>query len=146
MWFGASYGSPMSRGGGSNLAAWTRDGCILFPRRIPGSKVPWEYQAGKADVDHFNREFKPDAARGGVCISRFDPRDSRTVDLTEAKENVWDFRASESPDGKQVVFCRAPTGETPTIWVMNADGSDPKPITKGIDNKGCDHPRWLPRK
>ena len=44
MWFAATYGDPKTRGGGSNVPAWTRDGSILFPRRIPGSKVPWEYQ------------------------------------------------------------------------------------------------------
>src|ERR1700693_2441835 len=33
MWFSASYGDPETRGGGSNLPAWTRDGEILFPRR-----------------------------------------------------------------------------------------------------------------
>ena len=146
MWFAATYGSPESRGSGSNLPAWTHDGAVLFPRRIPGSKVPWEYRIGKPDLDHFNRDYKPESARGGVCISRLDPRDSRITDLTTPQEGVWDFRVSESPDGKQIVFCRAPTGESPTIWVMNADGSDPKPITKGIDNKGVDHPRWLPRK
>ena len=33
MWFAATYGDPKTRGGGSNLPAWTRDGAILFPRR-----------------------------------------------------------------------------------------------------------------
>jgi TolB protein len=146
MWFAATYGSPESRGGGSNLPAWTHDGAVLFPRRIPGSKVPWEYRTGKADLDHFNRDYKPESARGGVCISRVDPHDSCITDLTTPQEGVWDFRASESPDGKQVVFCRAATGETPTIWVMNADSRDPQPITRGIDDKGADHPRWLLRK
>ena len=44
MWFAATYGDPKTRGGGSNVPAWTRDGSILFPRRLPGSRVPWEYQ------------------------------------------------------------------------------------------------------
>ena len=30
MWFAASYGNPGNRGGGSNVPAWTRDGCILL--------------------------------------------------------------------------------------------------------------------
>ncbi len=64
MWFGASYGNPRNRGGGSNLPAWTLDGQILFPRRLPGSKVAWEFQSQRPDTDHFNRDYKPELARG----------------------------------------------------------------------------------
>jgi len=39
---------------------------------------------------------------------------------------VWDFRASESTDGKYVAFCRAKTGGAPAIWVMDADGKNPR--------------------
>lgn len=145
MWFAASYGPAGRHGSGSNLPAWTPDGAILFPRRIPGSKVPWEYRVGTEDVDHFNRAFRPDSARGGVGISRLDPKDGRITDLTPPRPGVWDFRASASPDGKLVVFCRAATGESPTAWVMDADGRNPRPVTRGLDDKGVDHPRWLPR-
>jgi len=39
MWFAATYGTPQNRGGGSNLASWTRDGQILFQEgcRMPRS-------------------------------------------------------------------------------------------------------------
>ena len=50
-----------TRGGGSNLPAWTHDGKILFPRRKPDSKVAWEYQPQRPDLDHFNRDYKPEA-------------------------------------------------------------------------------------
>jgi TolB protein len=144
MWFAATYGSPETRGGGSNVPAWTRDGAILFPRRLPNSKVPWEYQPKRVDVDHFNRDYKPERARGGTEICRFDPRDNRVTVLTHSDPPVWDFRASASPDGRQVVFCRAKTGEAPGIWVMDADGRNPRLITRGQDDRGADHPRWLP--
>ncbi len=144
MWFAATYGPPTAKGGGSNLPAWTADGNILFPRRMPDSKVPWEYRVGQPDLDHFNRDYKPEAARGGVGISRLDPQSGAIVDLTPAREALWDFRASESSDGKQIVFCRAATGEPPSLWVMDADGKNQRQISKGIDDKGLDHPRWLP--
>jgi TolB protein len=143
MWFAATYGDPKTRGGGSNVPAWARDGSILFPRRLPGSKVPWEFQPQRPDLDHFNREFKPELARGGTEICRLDPRDGRITVLTRSNPAVWDFRASESPDGKYVAFCRAKTGAAPAIWVMDADGRNPRLITRGIDNRGADHPRWL---
>ena len=143
MWFAATYGDPKTRGGGSNLPAWTRDGSILFPRRQPNSKVAWEYQPGRVDVDHFNRDYKPELARGGTEICRLDPRDGRATALTPSESGVWDFRASQSPDGKQIVFCRATTGGAPAFWVMDADGKNPRLITRGQNDLGADHPRWV---
>jgi TolB protein len=145
MWFGATYGPPQRHGGGSNLVAWTRDGAILFPRRLPGAKVPWEFQPQRPDTDHFNREFKPEGARGGTEICRLDPRDGSVAPLTRSDPPVWDFRASESPDGRWIVFCRAATGESPGLWTMRADGSAPRLLTRGREDSGADHPRWLPQ-
>ncbi|HEX3727725.1 MAG TPA: hypothetical protein VHV08_15830, partial [Pirellulales bacterium] len=145
MWFAATYGDPKTRGGGSNVPAWTPDGAILFPRRLEGSKVPWEYRAGQPDLDHFNRDFKPELARGGTEICRLDPASGRIDALTHSEPAVWDFRASASADGKQIVFCRAATGAAPAIWVMDVDGKNAHPVTQGIDDRGADHPRWLPR-
>jgi hypothetical protein len=143
MWFAATYGDPKTRGGGSNVPAWTRDGSILFPRRLPGSKVAWEYQPQRVDVDHFNRDFKPELARGGTEICRLNPRDGRVTVLTQSDPPLWDFRASESSDGKYIAFCRAKTGEAPSIWVIDTDGKNPRLITHGVDNRGADHPRWF---
>ncbi len=145
MWFSANYGSPKTRGGGSNLPAWTSDGQILFPRKLPGSVVPWQFRVGKPDLDHFNRDFKPEEAQGGTEICKLDPRDGKQTALTSSDPPVWDFRASESPDGKQIVFARAKTGGAPAIWVMDADGKNAHEITKGRDELGADHPRWLPQ-
>jgi TolB protein len=144
MWFGATYGNPQQRGGGSNVAEWTHDGQVLFPRRLPGSKVPWEYQPQRPDTDHFNRDYKPDLARGGVQIARLDPRTGTVTALTEAIPGTWDFRASESPDGRSLVFCRAETGGVPAIWVADADGQNPRLLVRGLEGHGADHPRWLP--
>ncbi|NOS71582.1 MAG: serine/threonine protein kinase [Verrucomicrobia bacterium] len=145
MWFAATYGDAQNRGGGSNVPAWTRDGQILFPRRLPGSKVPWEFQSQRPDTDHFNRDFKPESARGGVEICRLNPREGKLTRLTHNEPPVWDFRSSESPDGRLIVFCRAETGGVPGIWVMNSDGSNQRLLTRGVDDKGADHPRWLPQ-
>jgi TolB protein len=144
MWFGATYGNPQNRGGGSNLAAWTRQGAILFPRRLPGSKVAWEFQPQRPDTDHFNRDYKPELARGGTELCRMDPGDGAITPLTRCTPPSWNFRASESTDGRQIIFCRAATGGSPAIWVMDADGSHAREMTKGLGNGGADHPRWLP--
>ena len=144
MWFAATYGNPENRGGGSNIAAWTRDGQILFPRKLPGAKVAWEFQPQRPDTDHFNRDFKPELARGGVEICRLNPRSGSVTRLTQTSPPVWDFRASESPDGRFVVFCRAETKGVPAIWVMDSNGQNQRLLTRGFEAKGADHPRWLP--
>jgi Tol biopolymer transport system component len=143
-WFAATYGPPNARGGGSNIPVWTPDGQLLFSRRLPGSIVPWQYQPQRPDVDHFNRDFKPDAARGGTEICRFDPNTGKTIRLTHSGPSVWDFRASVSPSGSQIVFCRAATGHVPALWVMNADGTEARQVATGRDGQGADHPRWVP--
>ena len=145
VWFGATYGSLENHSGGSETLYWSRDGKVLCSRRLPGSKVPWEFQAQRPDTDHFNRDYKPDLARGGTEICKIDPRDGSVTRITQPGAGVWDFRASESPDGKQIVFCRAKTGEPPAIWMMNSDGTKQRELTKGIDQRGADHPRWVPQ-
>jgi Tol biopolymer transport system component len=143
MWFAATYGDPKTRGGGSNVPAWTPDGKILFPRGLPNSRVAWEPQPNRPDVDHFNRDFKPELARGGTEICRLDPSNGHVTRLTHNEPPVWDFRSSESPDGRQIVFCRAATGSPPAIWVMDPDGANQRLVTRGLENRGADHPRWL---
>ena len=144
MGFGATYGNPQNRGGGSNLAGWTRDGKILFARRLPHSKVAWEYQRQRPDTDHFNRDCKPELAKGGTEICQLDPTDGSMESLTQNKPPVWDFRASESPSGRQIAFCRAETGGIPGLYVMGRDGNSPCLLTRGWKGQGVDHPRWLP--
>lgn len=143
MWFAATYGNADNPGGGSNVPSFTREGKILFPRRIKGSRVAWAYRVGQPDLDHFNRDYRPDQAKGGTSICQLDPTTGEEVDLTPPTDGVWDFRAIESPDGKLIAFCRAKTGEAPALWVLNADGTNPRELTRGIDDRGADHPRWL---
>jgi Tol biopolymer transport system component len=57
---------------------------------------------------------------------------------------VWDFRTSESPTGKRIVFCRCAVGETPALWVMNTHGGSERLLTRGIEESDADQPRWLP--
>jgi Tol biopolymer transport system component len=145
LWFGATYGYPGNRSGGSNTPVWTGDGKILVSHRLPDSKVPWEYQADRPDTDHFNRDFKPELARGGTEICRIDPQDGSVERLTRSDPPVWDFRQSESSDGEQMIFCRAETGGVPAVWVADADGENQRMLTKGLDERGADHPRWVPQ-
>ncbi len=145
LWFAATYGPPERHGGGSNLVAWARDGTLLVSQRSPNAQVPWAYQAQRKDVDHFNRDFAPELARGGAQICRIDIATGASEPLTPSEEHMWYFRQSQSPDGTQLLFCRAKTGDSPSIWVADADGLNGRELTKGFEDKGADHPRWLPQ-
>ncbi len=142
-WFAATYGDQRTRGGGSNIPAWTRDGRVLFPRRLPGSQVPWVYQPDRPDVDHFNRDFHPEAARGGTEICSLSPSGGEATPLTHSQPQAWDFRSSQSADGKHLVYCRAETGGAPAVYVADAQGRETRLITRGRDDLGADHPRWV---
>ncbi len=142
MWFAATYGNPQTRGGGSNVPAWTNSGRIIYPRRSPGAKVPWQYRTGQPDLDHFNRDYKPQEAVGGVQLCELDPETGTHIELTKLEDRVWDFRGSPSPDGKYVAFCRALTGQAPELWLLNRASGHSQRLTQGIDDLGADHPRW----
>jgi len=144
LWFAASYGSPSNRGSGSNVPIWSKDGTILFSRRLPNSKTAWEYQNDRVDVDHFNREFKPELAQGGTEICRMDPDTGTVIRITHSDPPVWDFRQVESSDAEHILFCRAETGRSSGLWIMDSDGSNQRLLTRGVDNLGADHPRWIP--
>lgn len=144
MWFAATYGNIRHHGGGSNVVAWTRDGRLLYPRRMPGSEVPWRFQPDRPDTDHFNRDFQPESARGGTWIDRIDPRTGKSEAMTGPTEGTWDFRCSESEDGCWITFCRATTGGLPSLWVQPTTGGIAREIVADPDGTGIDHPRWLP--
>jgi len=140
-WFGATYGPRHNPGGGSNMPQWTRHG-ILFVERSAGAKVPWEFQAQRKDTDHFNRDYRPEAARGGTRITQIYARSGEKRGLTEFEEGRWDFRPSPSAGGETVLFCRARVGENPAIWTMRHDGAQARFLNRGYRGQGADHPRW----
>ncbi len=143
MWFSATYGDLKTHGSGSNLPGWTKNGEVLFPRRIPGSQVAWRFQTSRPDVDHFNRDYHPELARGGTEICALNPATGHATALAKTARPCWDFRPVQSRDGRFIAFCRCATGQPPELWVMNSDGSNPRMITRGINQRGVDYPRWL---
>lgn len=143
-WFGTSYGSPETRGGGSNMSQWSPDGTtVTYTRAVPGSQTAWQFQADRPDTDHFNRDYHPDDARGGTSICLLNPMTGHITPLTPDQSRVWDFRTAWSPDGTQMAFCRAVVGGPSELWVMEADGSHQRLLTRGQDEMGADHPRWI---
>ena len=130
-----------------NVGGELLDACLFNiaerARVVLCGSISTGYKPQRPDVDHFNRDFKPELARGGTETCRLDPRDGRVTVLTHSDPPVWDFRASESPDGKYVAFCRAKTGGAPAVWVMDADGQNPRQVSRE-QRWWINSPTWSP--
>ena len=143
LWFSPTYGNPQNYGNGSNGPEWAPNGTIVYVHKLPGSKPAWEFQPSRPDTDHFNRDYKPESARGGTEICRLDPKTGALTQLTHSDPPQWNHHNATSRDGRKIIFCRSGIGESPAIWVMNSDGQRPALLTRGMDNRGAVGPAWL---
>jgi TolB protein len=61
------------------------------------------------------------------------------TDLTRLTDSPWpEFDATWSPDGTQIAFRSERNNGDPEIWLMNADGSGQRRLTRGLS------PAWSP--
>lgn len=143
-WFGAAYGNPASRAGGSNIARWKPSGHVCtYTRLQPGSRTAWRHNPNPDYDDHFNRDYHPEDARGGTQLCLLNPFTGQLAELTPQVDRRWDFRTAWSADGAKLAFCRAQIGEPPELWVMNPDGTGERLLSRGAHDCGADHPSWI---
>jgi len=93
------------------------------------------------------------AGRGGIAVMRDDGSDATTLlrhdfrDDTYAKWDMGVGKPAWSPDGERIAFEHRGDGDMvpARIFVMNADGSDPRPVTPtwGFQYAESD-PSWSP--
>jgi Tol biopolymer transport system component len=98
--------------------------------------------------------YSPDGSR--ITFGRFDPQvGSASIwtmsggggdqhALTTNPAGAWDWKPAYSPDGSKIAFTHAPQGEggPGPLWVMDADGANPHPITPATENHYA--PAWQP--
>src|SRR5205807_1385998 len=69
--------------------------------------------------------------------------------LTPSQSPYYDASPVWSPDGKSLLFVRAPLGggavrEVPEVWTMRSDGSHQRPLTEAYPNGGDNvEPAWI---
>ena len=130
----------LSRGSPAELYIIRGDGSGLAPLTQTG-------------VDYWNHEWSPDGRRIGVhrgdCrefwLMDFPGGNEQRVPLpTPTCEHRW------SPDGKLIAYYSVTTG-TSGVWLLNSDGSNPRPLTTNCAQHGvCGgdrnyyRPRWSP--
>jgi len=142
-WFGTSYGPADNHGGGSNQPTWSPDGkWITFTRCLPESQTAWVYRPDRPDRDHFNRDYRPDLARGGTEICLIDAGTGDVAPITRDDPPTWNFRCVWSPDSSRLAFARAEVGCVPGLWVMDVDGGNRRFLTRGWKDRGADHGKW----
>ena len=126
------------------MPQWSPDGTSITHTRVkPGSLTAWQWATERPDSDHFNRDYVPEKARGGSDICLIDPETKAFTKITDNEALVWDFRTLWTPDGKQIIFCRAKIGEPSELWIMNSDGTNQRFLTRGDEDRGADHPYLL---
>jgi len=133
----------VQRGSYTWLPHWSPDGVWIVYTDEPvggpwGTTVPPAEGPGGFLGPGFN-PGGPTAAREPAHIWRV------RADGTSAPEQLTDVDANDraatySPDGAKLVFDSKRDGTT-RIWVMNADGSDPRRLTVGGDDWGA---TWSP--
>lgn len=126
------------------MPQWSPDGLVVtYTRAKPDSRTAWQWATDRPDNNHFNRNYRPGEACGGTDICLLNPFTRAITQITDNEPLVWDFRTVWAPEGDRIAFCRAKVGYPSDLWVMNADGQNQLFLTRGEEDKGVDHPRFL---
>ena len=117
-------------------------GHAVFVVRIDGSRLrqltPWKLGAGNGP------DWAPDGSRilfrsnEGLDESHSQlytvrPDGTQLRQLTDFAAGTNLFKATYSPDGRQIVFGKGDAEKRGDLWAMNADGTDQHPILDAVE-------------
>jgi Tol biopolymer transport system component len=131
---------------------WSRNGqsIIYDAQAVPGLAYLWS-----VDVAGHDQPVRIEVAG----VRAFEPATTSAMDRLvfsrsllnlDVYEMAWghppqpvaassfdDFLARFSPDGRQIVFCSARSGESFELWIASADGSGARQLTRGLGRAQC---------
>jgi TolB protein len=84
-----------------------------------------------------------DFIEGGVELFRSNPKGGNRKQLTKLSQ--YNTQAAWSPDGKKIAFAHFEVNEPGQLYLMNADGSDAKPLSESGNPCRLDGITWQPR-
>lgn len=118
-------------------------GIIFQSNRIGGVPNVWRYNFNERGLTQLTfakhgaeaPKYSPDG--NNIVYTAYDADGHRRIWMMDAEgrnptEMIDGFDPSWSPDGRTIVFARAVregTDRTTDIWLMNADGTDPRRLT-----------------
>ena len=89
--------------------------------------------------------WSPDGLK--ISITGFSDNNHTIYAMDADGENVTSIASGDnpkwSPDGKRILFTRWARGADSALWIVNADGSDPKKVIN-IDSRNKVNPTWFP--
>lgn len=105
--------------GGSNAPSWSPDGTkIAFASDRSGSTQVYTMNPDGSDVQQLTEPIEPN--------------------FPDSNVPVW------SPDGSKIAFWSGIEQQFGQVWVMDADGSNRRPLTNCSPPSNCDNPAWSP--
>jgi Tol biopolymer transport system component len=117
-----------------------QDGRALFVVNVDGSGLrritPWRLAAGdhpdwSADGARIVFRTEPNGDDGpGGNVYTVRPDGSGLKQLTHVSQDAQVLSSSFSPDGKWIAFGKTGTGDEPDVFVMKADGTGVRPVTR----------------
>ena len=76
----------------------------------------------------------------GVLASQL----TRNWSSVSVRESNWARHPAWSPDGSTIAYCSDATTTDLALWVMDADGRNPRMVVQPLGNGGNDWPAWSP--
>lgn len=146
-------GSAATRLAPGEAPAWSRDGRIAFHRSGQIFVMDGTGSSVRAVGSGFNPDWSPDGTRlvfgtvdgsGGISVMNVDGSGRRLLiasTFVQAGDGV--LSPAWSPDGRSIAFVRANWEEPRQIYVMNADGSEPRRLING-SIPAQSEPSWSP--
>ena len=107
------------------MGSWSPDGALLAISR--------DYRQERPGCSH---QIQSD-------LVTFSPEVGGALRLTDTL-NRWEYNPAWSPDGSMIAFSRTRGDGNGAIWIVEADGSDPRRVTDPPGSKGDWHPAWSP--